>query len=224
MAIPIGLQLYSIRQDCARDLPGTLAAVAKMGYAGVEFAGYYGRSAGELRGMLDDLGLKCCGTHIGLGTLLGDELGRTVEFNRTLGNKYLIVPSMPADRRKADKALWLDTARVFNEIAERVRPLGMLVGYHSHAIDFAPVDGQTLWEILGDNTAKDVVMQLDTGNAAHGGSDAMACLRRYPGRAGTVHLKGIARSKADPTKWEDDVIPTNPETGAASPIGWGLPR
>ena len=72
--IPIALQLYSVREDCERDLSGTLAAVAKMGYEGVEFAGYYGRSARELRAMVDDLGLAVVGTHIGLDTLLGDQL------------------------------------------------------------------------------------------------------------------------------------------------------
>src|SRR4051794_19457759 len=70
----VGLQLYSVRDDCAKDLPGVLKAVAKMGYTGVEFAGYYGRTAQELREMLDSNGLKCYGTHIGLETLLGDNL------------------------------------------------------------------------------------------------------------------------------------------------------
>src|SRR5947209_5011524 len=77
----IGLQLYSVRDACAKDLPGVLKAVAKMGYTGVEFAGYYGRTAQELRQMLDEDGLKCYGTHIGLDTLLGDNFAKTVEFN-----------------------------------------------------------------------------------------------------------------------------------------------
>src|SRR5439155_26936377 len=97
--IPIALQLYSVREDCARDLPGTIAAVAKMGYAGVEFAGYYDRSAAELRKLLDDHSLRCAGTHTGLNTILGDELDRTIEFNRTIGNRYLIVPGLPKERR-----------------------------------------------------------------------------------------------------------------------------
>ena len=66
--IPIGLQLYSVRNDCQKDLPAVIQAVAKMGYQGVEFAGYYGRKADELRKLLDDNGLKCCGTHTGLNT------------------------------------------------------------------------------------------------------------------------------------------------------------
>ena len=84
--IPIALQLYSVRHECEKALPGVLHAVAAMGYDGVEFAGYYGRSAQELRRMLDDVGLRCAGTHTGLNTILGDELPRTIEFNRTLGN------------------------------------------------------------------------------------------------------------------------------------------
>ena len=103
--IPIGVQLYSVREDCTKDLPGVLAAIAKMGYEGVEFAGYYNRNAEELRALLDENGLKCCGTHIGIQTLLGDALEPTVEFNKTLGNKYLIVPGLPADYTNS-KAAW----------------------------------------------------------------------------------------------------------------------
>src|ERR1051325_10221058 len=84
--IPIALQLYSVRHDCAQDLPGTLKAVARMGYEGVEFAGYYGRSAQELRTMLDDLGLKCAGTHTPIPTVLPDQMESTAEFARTLGH------------------------------------------------------------------------------------------------------------------------------------------
>ncbi len=107
--IPFGLQLYSVRTIAGKDVPGTLAAVAQMGYQGVEFAGYYGRKAQELRQMLDRNGLKCCGTHTALETLTGDALKHTVEFNQILGNKFLIVPWLPpsittslavADRRR----------------------------------------------------------------------------------------------------------------------------
>ena len=84
--IPIGLRLYSVREDCAKDLPGTLKAVAEMGYEGVEFAGYYNHTATELRKMLDDVGLVCCGTHIGLDTLQGDALEKTIDFHKTIVN------------------------------------------------------------------------------------------------------------------------------------------
>ena len=90
--IPIALELYSVREDAAEDTVGTLEAVAKMGYEGVEFAGYYGHSAEDLRKICDDLGLQIIGTHTGLDTLLGDQLQATIDYNQILGNKYLIVP------------------------------------------------------------------------------------------------------------------------------------
>ncbi|MFQ6095925.1 MAG: sugar phosphate isomerase/epimerase family protein [Candidatus Bathyarchaeia archaeon] len=189
--IPVALQLYSVREDCARDLAGTLEAVAKMGYEGVEFAGYHDRSAEELRRMLDDLGLRVAGTHIPIDTLLGEELERTIQFNKVLGNKFLIVPALPEEMRDT-KAAWLETARLMNQIAERLRPEGMRVGYHNHAIEFQPMQGELPWDIFLEATVPDVVMQLDTGNAMRGGvspDGVLEILRRYPGRASTVHLK-----------------------------------
>ncbi|HEX6970934.1 MAG TPA: sugar phosphate isomerase/epimerase [Limnochordia bacterium] len=191
--IPIALQLYSVRKDCERDLPGVLAAVAKMGYEGVEFAGYYGRSAEELRKMLDDVGLKVAGTHIPLHTLLGDELEKTIEFNRILGNKFLIVPSLPPERR-ASKEAWRQTADLFNEIAEKLKPHGMRTGYHNHSVEFQPLDGELPWDIFFGATRPEVVMQFDTGNALHGGAESLPFLERYPGRAATVHLKEYSRT------------------------------
>jgi sugar phosphate isomerase/epimerase len=187
-SIPIGLQLYSVREDCARDLPGTLAAIARMGYAGVEFAGYHGYSVHELRRMLDDLGLACCGTHIGLETLLGDALPGTIDFNLALGNRFLIVPGL-AEERRSSPAAWRDTARVFAGLARQLAPHGLRVGYHNHAIEFQAMEGEVPWDIFFGHTDARVVMQLDTGNAIHGGGDPAAILRRYPGRAVTVHLK-----------------------------------
>ncbi|MBV9469496.1 MAG: sugar phosphate isomerase/epimerase [Abitibacteriaceae bacterium] len=186
--IPIGLQLYSIREDAAKDLPGVLKAVAQMGYDGVEFAGYYGHSAQDIRKMLDDNGLKCCGTHTGLNTLTGDELQRTVEFNKTLGNPYLIVPGLPQERTNS-RAAWLETAQIFNDIAQKLESQEMQTGYHNHHTEFTPLDGEMPWDTFFGNTRQDVIMQLDTGNALHGAADPTPFLERYPGRAITVHLK-----------------------------------
>ena len=201
---PIGLQLYSVREDCKRDPPGTIAAVAKMGYKGVEFAGYYDRSAKQLRKMLDDNGLVCCGTHTGLDTLLGDNLRRTIEFNRTLGNKYLVVPGLP-EKYRASRQAWLDTAKLFNELAEKVKPHGMLVGYHNHSIEFTAMDGELPWDTFYGNTRKDVIMQIDVGNAIHGGADPLPYLYKYPGRAITVHVKEFSKTNKKALIGEGDV-------------------
>ena len=191
--IPIALQLYSVRHDCEKDLPGTLEAVAKMGYDGVEFAGYYGRSAGELRKLLDDLGLRVAGTHTRLDTLLGDALAETVAFNRELGNRFLIVSSLAEERRSSREA-WLETARIFDRIAEELVPEDMVTGYHNHTVEFTEMGGELPWDTFVGNTSQDVVMQLDLGHVLRAGADPVAVLERYPGRAVTVHLKDYSRT------------------------------
>jgi sugar phosphate isomerase/epimerase len=193
--IPVALELFSVREDCTRDLPGVLAAVRKMGYEGVEFAGTYDRTAKELRKLLDDNGLPCCGTHTGLATLLGDALKATIEFHQVLGNKFLIVPGVGKEHTSSRQA-WLKTAGMFNELAEKARPHGMLVGYHNHSTEFRPLDGELPWDTFFGNTRPEVVMQMDTGNCIAGGGDPAAFLRKYPGRALTVHLKEFSRTGA----------------------------
>ncbi len=203
--IPIALQLYSVREDCQTDLPATLRAVAEMGYEGVDFAGTYGYEAEEIRSLLDDLGLQTAGCHTGLDTLLGDELAQTAAFNQILGNKYLIVPWIPEERRDSRDA-WLRTADLFNQIAAELEPFGMYTGYHNHHVEFEPyADGLTPWDVFFTHTDPRVVMQIDIGNALHGGGDPVAYLRRYPGRALTVHLKEHAAGKDEVLLGEGDV-------------------
>ncbi len=200
--IPVALQLFSIREECERDLPGALSAVAKMGYEGVEFAGYYGRSAQELRRLLDDLGLKVAGTHTGQDTLRGDQLARTIEFNQILGNRFLIVPW--AD--PTTEAAWAAYAAELTQVQEKLRPLGMHTGYHNHDVEFTPLDGgKTAWDILAANSSPDVVMQLDIGNAIHGGGDARRLLEQYADRALTIHLKEYSATKEAALVGEGDV-------------------
>lgn len=202
--IPIALELYSVRKECAKDTAGTIQAVAKMGYKGVEFAGFYDKDAKTLRKILDDCGLKCCGSHTPLPHLLGDKLKETIEFNQTLGNKFLIVPGLPKDRT-ASKQAWLDTAKLFNELADKVAPEKMRVGYHNHTIEFKELDGELPWDTFFGNTKKEVIMQFDTGNAMHGGGDARVYLKKYPGRATTVHLKPFSKANPDALIGEDEL-------------------
>jgi len=202
--VPLGVQLYSVRKDCAANFPATLSAVAAIGYQGVEFAGYYNYSAKELRKILDDNGLKCCGTHTHLNTLTGEELEKTVEYNQILGNKYLICPSLPEEKRRTIQD-WYGLAELFNQISEKVKAAGMRVGYHNHTFEFQPLDGQIPWDVFAVNTNKNVILQLDTSNASHGGVDAVAVLKKYPGRAGTVHLKEYSRTNDKALIGEGDI-------------------
>lgn len=190
--IPVALQLYSVRRECAKEkgknLKAVVEAVGKMGYEGVEFAGYYGWSAKDLRKLLDDNGLKCAGTHTKLDTLLGDKLKQTIEFHQTIDNKFLIVPGLPKNYQESVKS-WTEAAGLFDGIAAKLKPLGMYTGYHNHSHEFKKIDGTTGWDVLFSKTCKDVVMQLDMGNAMGGGGDPVAVLKKYPGRALTMHMK-----------------------------------
>ncbi len=202
--IPIALQLYSVRDDAAKDLAGVLAAVAKMGYVGVEFAGYYGHTAKEIRTLLDDNGLKCCGAHVGLDTLLGDALKESIEFHQAIGNKFLIVPGLSHERTLSRDA-WLQTAGIIDGISDKLVPLGMRTGYHNHSSEFALLDGEMPWDTFFGNTNKEVVMQFDVGNALHGGGEAAPFLKKYPGRALTVHVKEYAAADDNALIGEGDV-------------------
>ena len=183
--IPIGLELYSVRNECKADLPGTVAQVAKIGYKGVEFAGYWGRSAKEIRQMVDDNGLVTCGSHTPLDDLMPAKIDATIAFNQIIGNKFIICPWMVGKTR----AEWLAHAQMFNELADKLKPLGLFTGYHAHQHDFELIEGQSAWDIFFGNTKKEVIMQLDTSNCREGGADPVVVLNKYPGRVRTIHIK-----------------------------------
>lgn len=183
--IPVGVQLYSVRDQTPKDMGKVLAEISRIGYKGVEFAGYFNHSAEELRKMLDDNGLVACGTHTPYDSILPAKLEETIAFNKTLGNQYLIVPWMEGKSKQE----WLDKAKLFNEVSDKVRKHKMWVGYHAHAHDFQKFEGISAWDLFFGNTKKDVVMQLDTSNCREGGADPVEVLKKYPGRARTIHIK-----------------------------------
>ena len=190
-----------------KDLPGVLEAVAKIGFEGVEFAGYHGRTAQELRTMLDANGLKCCGTHTGWNTLQGDELKKTVEYNKTIGNTFLICPSLPHDHVNSVEAIKA-TAKFFTDLAQKVKSDGLRAGYHAHGGDFQKFDGVTIWDLLFCNAGPEVCMQLDIGNCLDGGGDPYAILRKFPGRSATIHIKEFGGAPGAPigegkVKWNE---------------------
>jgi sugar phosphate isomerase/epimerase len=164
--IPIGLQLFSVRGEVSRDLPGTLKAVADIGYAGAEPWDYrgdslawQGHSARDLRGLYDDHGLTCCGLHLSTEALQDDNLARTIEFNQILGNRFLII-AMDKRRMESRQGV-LELAGILNKAAEALSGEGMFAGYHAHGFDFATVDGEIAWDILFANTRPEVIMQMD---------------------------------------------------------------
>ncbi len=203
--IPVAVQLYSVREDCKKDLAGTLKAIAKMGYDGVEFAGFYDRDAADVKRMLDDAGLKVAGAHVKLASLEGDEFARTVEFHKIIGNRYLIVPGLPKEMQTTI-AGWRKAAESLVAIAERLARTNMRTGYHNHAVEFVPIEGRIPWdEFFGVASRKDIIVQMDTGNCLHGGTDPIPYMEKYPGRLTTVHLKERSKTNDKAIIGEGDV-------------------
>lgn len=195
--IPIGLQLYTVRGAFTKDVPGTLKKVAELGYRGVEFWGYNGTpnifqnySAQQLRQILDENKLRCCGIHTTVGALKPENLERTVANNKTLGNRFLNVASAGKEMESAEEIKKF--AAFMNETSEKLKAEKMFVGYHAHGADFKKIGDQSAWELLFSQVNPAVNMQIDIGNTLEGGGDPIAMLKKFPGRVRTVHLKTYA--------------------------------
>jgi sugar phosphate isomerase/epimerase len=200
--IPIALQLYSVRGDCRKDFDNALAQVAKMGYEGVEFAGYYkyGDDAAGLKKKLDELGLKAPATHIRAGAFEGDRLKKTIEFHKTIGCTFLIIPG---DGRFCQPEGNKQLAEFLNKTAETLKKEGMYCGYHNHSGEFRKHDGKTYYDWFAERTTKDVVLQQDVGWTSHAGQDPVAYIRKYPGRMKIMHMKAYTKDGTQPIIGQD---------------------
>ncbi len=188
--IPIALQMYTVRDVAAEDFLGALRQVAEIGYAGVELAGTFGLSADELKAALDDLGLRVAGSHIGL-QLLENDLPGIIEYNRAIGNPYIIVPAVPPERRRTLDD-WRALAELFNQIGREVKQAGMQFCYHNHAFEFEIFDGKFAFDWLYEWTDPDLVKaEIDTYWVQYAGQDPAAYIRKYAARTELVHLKDM---------------------------------
>jgi len=192
-AIPIGTQLWCVRMQLANDIPGTLKAIGALGFEAVELENAFSRSGAEWKTYLDAANLKACGFHHRLSELQGDKLAASVEFNQAIGNRNLIIRSLaPAVYTSAD--LLKKTADEVNQVAERLKAHEMRVGYHNHTMDFGRIDGEYWWNRFADQTSKDVILQLDTGNASEAeGVTPQSFITRNAGRTISMHVKPFSR-------------------------------
>ena len=189
----IAVQLYSVRHEVEKDLSGTLKNVRKMGYEGVEFYGGYIRPEVILKG-LEDTGLKIVGWHTPITNIMSGLLEAVILYNKKIGNNSVVVPALPSQYTET-KAGWLKAAEIFETAGKRLAEEGMYTGYHNHQIEFAPIEGETPWDMVAGATGKSVALQIDTGNCMDGSGDPLSFMRKYPGRSRLVHLKPY--SKAD---------------------------
>ncbi len=185
------VELYSVRHDVAKDLTGSLQKVKDLGYDGVEFAGEFQYTAAEVKDALAQTGLAVCGWHTPWAYVQDDTFDATVEYFKTVGNTNVIIPGLPGGMLDTKEAV-LETAKLFNALAQKLAPHGMKLGYHNHNAELKFFEGtdECPLTVFFDNTCDDVIVQLDNGNAYSAlGYGILSIIRRYPNRLGTVHLK-----------------------------------
>lgn len=218
--VPIGLELYSVRGELKKDLPGTLQAVAKMGYECVEFfAPYYEWTsdyAKQVRKQIDDLGLKCYSTHNGQPSFTASGLGKAIELNKILGAKFIVLAS-PGKVSTIDD--WKNVAALLNKANQNMQSDGLHAGYHNHDLEWKPVDGQKPIEILARETDKSIMLQLDVGTCIETGNDPVAWIRANPGRIRSLHLKDWSPAKGYRVLFGQGVAPWKKIFAAAESVG-----
>lgn len=188
--LPVGLELYSVRDELAKDLMGTVRAVAKLGYEVVEFYSPYFQwtpeYAREVRKLLDEVNLKCLSTHNGRNAVEGDGLKKAIELNQILGSKTIVIASAGKTETRDD---WKRVADILTDAAGQLKPLQMRAGYHNHQLEFTERDGFRPMPFLAANTPPNVTLQFDVGTCMEVGYDPLAWIKANPGRIRSLHLK-----------------------------------
>ncbi len=182
------IQLYSLRDAAAKDFPAVLRFVSKLGYTGVEFAGYGGLSAGEMKTLLDECGLKPVGTHVSIERLT-EALDEELAYNKAIGTGAIVVPYYPIETEKDVREL----AAKLCELAPKVRAAGFGFAYHNHGEEFAAPNGRYLLDLLLELVPADLLsLELDIYWAAYADVDYKEYMLKNAGRVNMLHIKQMA--------------------------------
>lgn len=186
-----GIQMYSVRDLAKNDLHAALKCVADIGYKYVEFAGFFGNKAEDVRAWLDELGLEVCSTHTGPEELIPGKIKETIEYHKIIGNKNIIMPGI---WYKTEKELDL-SVELINYAKETLAKEGITLGYHNHYKEFYTMDyGKVVHKEF--ETRTNVDFEIDTFWAFYAGEDPIALLERLKDRVNIIHLKdGLADRK-----------------------------
>jgi len=192
--IPIGLEMYSVRDELAKDSKGTVRAVAAMGYQGLEFYAPYldttPAQAKEMKALMDSLGIRCFSTHNSESYFRSDTIQKAIDYNHVLGSRYMVMASsQPGPGLDG----WKKVADELNVAAAQLEGAGLRAGYHNHQPEFTPVNGVLPLEIIAKNTKPSIMLQLDVGTCLEAGSDPVTWIKAHPGRIQSLHLKDWSR-------------------------------
>lgn len=184
---PFALQLYSVRNEMEKDFEGTLKAVKAFGYDGVEFAGVFDHSADEVKKMCSETGLVPVSAHLDFFTLRDHP--EVIETYAEIGCKYIVIAWIPEEYLPTHEK-YKEFRDGIVEISKKAKALGLALCYHNHDYEFKTADGERLLTLLYNDIPEDVLKtQLDTCWVNVGGENPAEYLRRFKGRAPTVHLK-----------------------------------
>ena len=182
-SVPIGIELYSVRDEMTKDTLATVGAIAKMGYEVVEFYGpYYAWTpefVKDVRRVMDDTGLRCNSTHNDAKNFRPEGIQQAIDYNKTLGAKYVV---MASSGNVAGLDGWKGVGDTLTVAMEKLRPAGLRAGYHNHQAEFKLVEGKRPIEVIAANTPKDVMLQFDVGTCVEVGDDPVAWIDANPGR------------------------------------------
>jgi len=191
----ISLQLYTVREQTARDMAGTLRRISEIGYPAVEFAGYGDLSPKDLRTVLDDLGLRASGAHVPFDSWETDPESVITDMH-TLECAHAILPMAPPEYRR-DEAVVADLAASLDRWGELCRQADVTFSYHNHDFEFAPLGRTTMWDVLVRETDPELVsLELDLYWIKYGGADQETVLQDVGDRVYLVHLKDMAPDDA----------------------------
>jgi sugar phosphate isomerase/epimerase len=218
--IPIGLELYSVRDSLKKDLMGTVRGVAKLGYECVEFyAPYYEwtlDAARDVRKELDALGVHCYSTHNSAQSFIPERMGKTIELNQALGARYVVL-AHPGEVKDIDG--WKRVADTLNTANATLGSHGLRAGYHNHALEWKPVEGQKPMELLAANTERSIMLQLDVGTCVETGNDPVAWVQANAGRIRSMHCKDWSPEKGYRVLFGEGVAPWKKLFAAAESNG-----
>ena len=227
MALPVAVQVYSVRDSAEANLADTLRKIKEMGYQGVEFAGLYGLSPDYVKGLCDGIGLVPVSAHIPLDEMLADP-DKTFADYAKIGCKFAAVPYVTPERRPGAEK-FEETIRQIAGLGECAKKYGITLLYHNHDFEFTKVNGEYGLDILYKEVSPEFLQtELDLCWVNVGGEEPAAFLRKYTGRAPVVHLKDFHMSGKLPKHLyaligiEEEEKEEEPSTFEFRPVGHGM--
>lgn len=221
----IAYQVYSARAEAEKDLRGILTALKKQGYDGVEFAGFYGHSAEEVKAMLDEIGLAAASSHVAIQLARQDPFG-VISYHQKIGCKYIAIPYLDNNDRPGAPG-FASVIRFIYEFGALCRQAGIQLSYHNHDFEFEMLSGIHGLDFIFDAVPAELLAtEIDTCWVKYAGVDPIEYVRKHAGRAPTVHLKDFVGFKGDVSPYHLIGQKDNPDAHIAQfsyrPYGYGV--